>query len=94
MNIVGNPDETHRGRLHGERGVGHRATPPARSVRSFPVNNALPAWDIATGLNAVIGMLAAERQRRVTGEGQLVKISLADVAFTMVANLGFLAQAR
>ena len=48
----------------------------------------------ATGLNAVIGVLAAERKRTVTGEGQLVKISLADVAFTMVANLGFLAQAE
>ena len=58
------------------------------------MNNALPAWDIATGLNAVIGILAAERKRHATGEGQLVKISLADVAFTMVANLGFLAQAR
>ena len=57
------------------------------------MNHALPAWDIATGLNAVIGILAAERQRHTTGEGQLVKISLADVAFTMVANLGFLGQA-
>jgi len=42
----------------------------------------------------VIGILAAERHRRVDGGGQLVKISLADVAFTMVANLGFLAQAE
>ena len=61
---------------------------------SLPLNNALPAWDIATGLNAVIAMLAAERQRRETGVGELVKISLADVAFTMVANLGFLGQAQ
>jgi 2-methylfumaryl-CoA isomerase len=32
--------------------------------------------------------------RRDTGQGQLVKISLDDVAFTMVANLGFLGQAE
>jgi 2-methylfumaryl-CoA isomerase len=54
----------------------------------------LPAWDIAAGLNAVIGILAAERHRRITGEGQFIKLSLADVAFTMVANLGFLAEAQ
>ena len=53
------------------------ATGPVGSL--FPVNNALPAWDIAAGLNAVIGILAAERKRNVTGAGQLVKISLADV---------------
>ena len=58
------------------------------------MNNALPAWDIAAGLHAVIGMLAGERERTLTGKGQLIKISLADVAFTMVANLGFLGQAQ
>ena len=58
------------------------------------MNHALPAWDIATGLHAVIAMLAGERERTASGRGQLVKISLADVAFTMVANLGFLGQAQ
>jgi 2-methylfumaryl-CoA isomerase len=58
------------------------------------VNHALPAWDIAAGLHAVIAVLAAERERALGGRGQLVKISLADVAFTMVANLGFLGQAQ
>ena len=93
MNIVGNPDETTAVdyTVNAASGIAP-ATGPVGS--SLPVNNALPAWDIATGLNAVIGVLAAERQRRVTGEGQLVKISLADVAFTMVANLGFLGQAQ
>jgi len=53
----------------------------------------LPAWDIATGLTAAVGLLAAERHRTRRGEGQLVRVALADVAFTMVANLGYLAQA-
>ena len=87
------PRREHRRRLHGEPGVGHRLRDrPGRVV--YPANHVLPAWDIATGLNAVIGLLAAERKRTRTGDGQLVKISLADVAFTMVANLGYLAQAQ
>src|SRR5262249_54707493 len=91
LNIVGNPDEGTAVdyTVNAASGIAN-ATGPAGSV--FPVNNALPAWDIAAGLNAVIGVLAADRHRRITGEGQLVKVSLADVAFTMVANLGFLAQ--
>ena len=68
------------------------ATGPVGSL--LPTNHALPAWDIAAGLNAVIGILAGERHRRMTGEGQFVRLSLADVAFTMVANLGFLAEAQ
>src|SRR5690349_4456522 len=93
VNIVGNPDESTAVdyTVNAASGIAN-ATGPVGSL--FPVNNALPAWDIAAGLNAVIGILAAERKRHSTGEGQLVKISLADVAFTMVANLGFLAQAE
>ena len=93
LNIVGNPDESTAVdyTVNAASGIA-TATGPVGSL--FPVNHALPAWDMATGLNAVIGILAAERRRRITGEGQLVKLSLADVAFTMVANLGFLAQAQ
>jgi 2-methylfumaryl-CoA isomerase len=39
-------------------------------------------------------VLAAERHRRLTGQGQLVKLTLADVAFAAVANLGYLADAE
>jgi 2-methylfumaryl-CoA isomerase len=93
LNIVGNPDETTAVdyTVNAASGIA-AATGPVGSI--LPVNHALPAWDIATGLNAVIGILAAERHRRLTGEGRFVKVSLADVAFTMVANLGFLAQAQ
>ncbi len=59
-----------------------------------PVNHLLPAWDTITGQMAVVGLLAAERHRRLTGEGQLVKIALADVALAMLGNLGKIAEVR
>ena len=49
-----------------------------------PLNSVLPAWDIATGSLAAIGLLAAERWRTRTGEGQQIRLSLSDVAFAMV----------
>ena len=57
-----------------------------------PVNHVLPAWDMITGQMAVAGLLAAERHRRLTGEGQLVKLPLADVAMAAVGNLGKIAE--
>ena len=59
-----------------------------------PVNSVLPAWDIAMGTLAAVGVLAAERHRRVTGAGTLVRLALSDVALAMVGNLGRLAQAE
>lgn len=59
-----------------------------------PVNSVLPAWDIAMGTLAAVGLLAADRHRTATGEGSLVDLALSDVAFAMVANLGRLAQAE
>ena len=45
-----------------------------------------------TGVSAALAMMAAERQRRVTGQGQLARVSLADVALWMVGNLGHIAE--
>lgn len=59
-----------------------------------PVNHMFPAWDAITGATAAVGLLAAERRRRQTGEGQYVKLALADVAFAMVGNLGHIAEAQ
>ncbi len=59
-----------------------------------PLNSVLPAWDVATGTLAAVGMLAAERHRTRTGEGQLIELSLSDVAFAMVGNLGRIAEAQ
>jgi 2-methylfumaryl-CoA isomerase len=49
---------------------------------------------MATGLHAAIAVLTAERRRTRRGVGDLVTVSLADVAFAMVSNLGYLAQAQ
>ncbi len=61
---------------------------------SVPFNHLLPAWDAITGTLAAGGMLAAERHRTRTGEGQLVRVALSDVAFAMVGNLGKIAEAQ
>ena len=57
-----------------------------------PVNHLLPAWDCIAGQMAVVGLLAAERHRRLTGEGQLVRLALKDVALAMLGNLGKIAE--
>jgi 2-methylfumaryl-CoA isomerase len=72
-------------------GVGFPAvTGPSDDPR--PVNHLLPAWDAITGQMAAVGLLAAERHRRNTEEGQLVRIALADVALAMIGNLGKIAE--
>jgi 2-methylfumaryl-CoA isomerase len=93
MNIIGNPDESTAVDYTVNPSSGFAmATGPTGS--NMPTNHVLPAWDTATGLSTALGLLAAERYRSRTGLGQLVKISLTDVAFAMVANLGYLAQAQ
>ena len=59
-----------------------------------PVNHVLPAWDISTGLTAVNGILAADRHRRLTGEGQFISLALTDIAFATLGNLGFIGEAQ
>lgn len=58
-----------------------------------PVNHVLPAWDAMTGFLAAMAILAADRHRRATGEGQLVKLSLADVGLSVAGSLGLLGEA-
>lgn len=57
-----------------------------------PVNHVLPAWDAICGLWAATGMLAAERHRRLAGEGQLVTLALSDVALAVTGALGLFAE--
>jgi len=59
-----------------------------------PVNHVLPAWDVIAGQTLALGLLAAERHRRITGKGQLIKLALADVALATIGNLGFIAEAE
>jgi 2-methylfumaryl-CoA isomerase len=58
-----------------------------------PVNHVLPAWDVACGLYAAVGLLAAERHRRRTGAGRAITLPLADVALAVTGHLGLLAEA-
>jgi len=59
-----------------------------------PVNHVLPAWDLACGLYAAVGLLGAERRRARTGEGSALAVALSDVALATAGNLGFLAEAE
>jgi 2-methylfumaryl-CoA isomerase len=59
-----------------------------------PVNHVLPAWDVITGQMIAVGLLAAERHRRRTGEGQHVKLALQDVGLAVMSHLGFVEEAR
>jgi 2-methylfumaryl-CoA isomerase len=59
-----------------------------------PVNHVLPAWDGMAGLHAAVAILAAERQRAQSGKGQLITLTLFDVALAMVGHLGRLAEAE
>lgn len=57
-----------------------------------PVGHVLPAWDCIAGQQAALGILAAERHRRLTGRGQVVELALKDTALAMLGNLGVIAE--
>jgi 2-methylfumaryl-CoA isomerase len=59
-----------------------------------PVNHVLPAWDALTGYLASTALLAAERHRSRTGQGQRIDLSLMDVGLSVSSNLGLLAEAQ
>ena len=58
-----------------------------------PVNNVLPAWDIATAYAAAMSILAAERHRRLTGKGQRIVLPLQDMALAAVSATGYIGEA-
>lgn len=66
------------------------ATGPEGSAE--PVGHVLPAWDCVAGQQAALGILAAERHRRLTGRGQVVELALKDVALAMLGNLGIIGE--
>ncbi|WP_458097965.1 CoA transferase [Roseomonas sp. WA12] len=91
LRLIGNPD----GSGAVDYTVNSAAGFPAATGRGGePVNHVLPAWDIAAGLYLATGLLSAERVRRRDGRGQEVVLSLADVAFASVANLGYVADVQ
>lgn len=58
-----------------------------------PVNNVLPAWDIATAYAAAMSILAAERHRGKTGKGQRIVLPLQDMALAAVSAMGYIGEA-
>lgn len=91
--LTGNPDGTSEVDYTVNPATGFPWATGPRNLAE-PLNSVLPAWDIALGSLACIGLLTAERHRRLTGAGQLVRLSLSDVAFAMVGNLGRIAEAQ
>lgn len=61
-------------------------------TESRPVNHVLPAWDVACGLYAALGITAALRHREMTGEGSRIRLPLEDVALATAGNLSFLTE--
>lgn len=57
-----------------------------------PINHVLPAWDVACGLYAALGITTALRHRDATGEGSHIRLPLEDVALATAGNLGFLTE--
>jgi 2-methylfumaryl-CoA isomerase len=62
------------------------ATGPADT--QSPTLHVLPAWDLLAGMHVAISLLASERRRARTGEGQAIRISLMDVALWATDALG------
>ena len=83
--LKGNPD----GSIAVDYTVNAAAGYPAiTGTGDDPVNHVLPAWDLVAGGMVATAVLAAERRRYRTGEGSLVELSLADVAFATLGHLG------
>ena len=58
-----------------------------------PVNHVLPAWDLLAGMTLAMSVVVAERNRRITGRGESLTVSLWDVALAATSHLGYLAEA-
>lgn len=93
VSLSGNPDGTSEVDYTVNVAAGFPAVTGPRGSTE-PVNSVLPAWDIAMGELAAIGLLAAERHRGRTGKGSLVKLALSDVALATAGHLGRIAQAE
>jgi 2-methylfumaryl-CoA isomerase len=91
--LTGNPDGSSEVDYTVNPATGFPSATGPRNLAE-PLNSVLPAWDVAMGTLAALGMLAAERRRTRTGEGQRIDLSLSDVAFAMVGNLGRIAEAQ
>lgn len=62
------------------------------SSNDAPVNHVFPAWDAIAGNMLAVAILAAERHRTRTQQGQLVTLALKDVGLAMLGHLGMIAE--
>ncbi len=58
-----------------------------------PVNAVAPPWDLATAYAGAMALLAAERHRRLTGQGQKIVLPLQDMALAATSALGYIGEA-
>jgi 2-methylfumaryl-CoA isomerase len=58
-----------------------------------PVNAVAPPWDLATAYAGAMAILAAERHRRLTGNGQRIVLPLQDMALAATSALGYIGEA-
>ena len=58
-----------------------------------PVNAVAPPWDLATAYAGAMAILAAERHRRLTGQGQRIALPLQDMALAATSALGYIGEA-
>ncbi len=91
--LAGNPDGTSEVDYTVNPATGFPWATGPRNLAE-PLNSVLPSWDLVMGGQAATGLLAAERHRMLTGQGQLIRLALSDVAFATVGNLGRIAEAQ
>ena len=58
-----------------------------------PVNAVAPPWDLATAYAGALAIVAAERHRRMTGQGQRIVLPLQDMALAVTSALGYIGEA-
>lgn len=93
LNIVGNHDGSTALDYTVNCALGYPSVTGPEDLEGV-VNHVMPGWDIACGQAAALGLLAAERHRSRTGEGQFVKLALSDVGLAAVAALGHVGEAQ
>jgi len=92
--LVGNPDGSSAVDYTVNCAVGFPfVTGPDRGrIANTPVNHVMPVWDTLAGMNLALGIVAAEHHRRLTGQGQSIRVALSDIAFAMAGHLGYIAE--
>jgi 2-methylfumaryl-CoA isomerase len=95
MNVTGNPDGSTAVDYTVNCAVGFPfITGPAHGSSPVnPVNHVLPAWDALTGMTRA-GDLVPPNVSASTGQGQYIRLPLADVALALVGSLGYIAEVQ